>query len=149
YLGVEISIVSSQMLARIKVALILFVSLATSSLAVHPTEQIWTGEIGDSHCRFEHEPLAEGHPVLPSPECVKLCLKSGFKYVLIADDKLYAIANPENPDLAKFAGQTVKVTGELKGDAITVSRIESSVRFNSSGVKIPLQGPAGQSKYST
>jgi hypothetical protein len=111
-----------------KVVLILFVSLATSSLAVHPAEQIWTGEIGDSHCRFEHEPLNEGDNILPSPECVKLCLKSGYKYMLITDDKLYAIANPENPDLAKFAGQTVKLTGELKGDAITVSRIESSLR---------------------
>jgi hypothetical protein len=120
--------VSSQMVARIKVVLILFVSLATSSPAVHPSEQVWTGEIGDSHCRFEHEPLAEGNPVLPSAECVKLCLKSGYKYVLIAADKLYAIANPENPDLAKFAGQTVKLTGELKGAAITVSSIESSVR---------------------
>src|SRR5262249_41635920 len=110
--------------ARTKVVLILlilFISLTTSTLAVHPAEQTWTGEIGDSHCRFEHEPLAEGNPVLPSPECVKLCLKSGYKYVLIADDKLYAIANPENPDLAKFAGQTVKLTGELKGDVITVS----------------------------
>jgi len=87
-------------------------------------QQTWNGEIGDSHCNLEHEPIAQGDPVLPSPECVKLCLKSGFKYIFILENKTYAISNQDNPDLAKFAGQEVKVTGEMKGDVLTVSKIE-------------------------
>jgi hypothetical protein len=114
-----------------KTLLIIFLSLTATALSLvrrPAAEQIWTGEIGDSHCRFEHGPIAEGDSILPSPECVRLCLKSGYKYVLIVDDKLYTISNQDNPELAKFAGQTVKLTGELTGDAITVSKIESSGR---------------------
>ena len=89
-------------------------------------QQTWTGEISDSHCNAEHEPLAEGDPVLPSPECVKLCLKSGFKYVMVIGEKVYMIANQNNTDLDKFAGREVKVTGEMKGDSITITKVESA-----------------------
>jgi hypothetical protein len=34
------------------------------------------------------------------------------------------IANQDNKDLATHAGHTVKMTGELKGNAIVVSKIE-------------------------
>ena len=107
-----------------KISLMLFLSLGALTFGARPAQQTWTGEISDSHCRVEHEPIAEGDPILPSPDCVKLCLKSGYKYVFVVDEKVYTIANQDNPDLAKFAGQAVKLTGELKGDAITVSRIE-------------------------
>jgi len=89
-------------------------------------EQTWTGEISDSHCRAEHEPLAEDAPVLPSPECVKLCLKSAYKYVIVVGENVYSITNQDQPDLAKFAGQAVKLTGDLQGQAITVTRIEAA-----------------------
>ena len=98
--------------------------LIAITLVARPAEQTWTGEISDSHCRMEHEPISEGDPVLPSPDCVKLCLKSGYKYVFVADEKVFTIANQDFPDIAKFAGEAVKLTGELKGDAITVSKIE-------------------------
>jgi hypothetical protein len=100
--------------------------LLTLIAGAGPAEQTWTGEISDSRCRVEHEPISEDDPVLPSPECVKLCLKSGFKYVFVAGEKVYTILNQENPDLAKFAGDAVKLTGELKGVAITVSKIEAA-----------------------
>ena len=106
-------------------SLLLIVSL---SLLAKPQEQTFTGEISDSHCRGEHEPLAEGDAVLPSPQCVKLCVGSGYKYVFVVEDKVYTISNQNQADLAKFAGQTVKLTGNLKGDAMTVSKIESSGR---------------------
>jgi hypothetical protein len=94
------------------------------SLLAKPLQQTWTGEISDSHCRAEHEPLAEDDPVLPSPECVKICLRSGFKYVFVVDEKVYAVANQDYADLAKFAGQSVRLTGALKADTVTVSKIE-------------------------
>jgi hypothetical protein len=91
-------------------------------------QQTWTGEIGDSHCNLEHEPIAEDDPVLPSPECVKLCLKSAYKYVFLFEDKVYAISNQDNPDLVKFAGHEVIITGETKGQSITISKIEAKTR---------------------
>jgi hypothetical protein len=92
------------------------------------SEQTWTGEISDSHCAAEHVPISEGDPVLPSPECVKLCIRAAFKYVLVVDDKVYAIANQDYADLAKFAGQEVRVTGELKDNAIHIARMDEALR---------------------
>jgi hypothetical protein len=88
-------------------------------------QQTWVGEISDSACKFEHESVAEGQPPLPSPECVKACLRGGNKYILVVEDKIYEIANQKHEDLPTFAGKAVKVTGELKDKAITISRIEA------------------------
>ena len=46
------------------------------------------------------------------------------KCVLVVDGKVLQIANQDNKDLATHAGHTVKMTGELKGASITVSKIE-------------------------
>jgi len=89
-----------------------------------PPQQTWTGELRDSTCKFEHESIAEGEPVLPSPECVKACIRGGARYVFIVEEHLYEVENQKNPDLATFGGKPIKLTGELKGNAITVSRIE-------------------------
>jgi hypothetical protein len=50
------------------------------------------------------------------------------KYVLVAKDdkgatKVYAISNQTFKDLPKYAGQTAVVTGDMKDDTITVSKI--------------------------
>jgi len=87
-------------------------------------EQTWTGEIIDSACKLEHQEVAEGQPVLPAPECVKACLRGGSKYGFTFDEKFYDIENQKHPELEKFAGQKVKLTGEMKGTTITVSKIE-------------------------
>ena len=44
--------------------------------------------------------------------------------MLVSDGKVFQIANQDNKDLATHAGHTVKMTGELKGSSITVSKIE-------------------------
>jgi hypothetical protein len=44
--------------------------------------------------------------------------------VLVVDGKVIQIANQDNKDLATHAGHAVKMTGELKGNAIVVSKIE-------------------------
>jgi hypothetical protein len=111
---------------------IIFIGLVLASLCVvyaNGAEQTWIGEITDSACKFEHVPVAEGEPVLPSPECVKVCLRGGSKYVLLVDDKLFDIENQKHPDLEKLAGRKVKLTGELKGNSITVSKAEAEESF--------------------
>jgi hypothetical protein len=40
------------------------------------------------------------------------------------DGKVFPIANQDNKDLATHAGHLVKMTGEMRGSAITVSKIE-------------------------
>jgi len=87
-------------------------------------EQTWTGKISDSACGAKHEEAAEGQGVMADRECTQACVRGGSKYVLVVDGKPVQIANQDFKDLATHAGHTVKLTGELKGTAITVSKIE-------------------------
>jgi archaellum component FlaG (FlaF/FlaG flagellin family) len=84
----------------------------------------WTGQISDSMCKAKHEEAAEGAGKMPDKDCTLSCVKGGSKFVLLVDGKVYQIANQDNKDLAAVAGQSVKVSGDLKGDTITVAKIE-------------------------
>ncbi len=98
--------------------------IAFFSLGAVPTQQTWTGEISDGNCGLEHKEFMEGTPPLPAPECTKVCVKNGSKYVFVTEEKIFPLTNQGYADLAKFAGQSVKMAGELKGESITVSKIE-------------------------
>ena len=85
-------------------------------------EQTWTGQISDSACGAKHEEAAEGQGKMPDRECTQACIRGGSKYVLVVDGKVFQIANQDNKDLVTHAGHKVQVTGELKGNAITISK---------------------------
>jgi hypothetical protein len=87
-------------------------------------EQTWSGKISDSACGAKHEEAAEGQGVMADRECTQACIRGGSKYVLVVDGKVFQIANQDNKDLATHAGHLVKMTGEMTGSAITVSKIE-------------------------
>jgi len=97
--------------------------LMTSNLSI-AAEQTWSGNISDSACGKKHEEAAEGNGVMPDRECTQACVRGGSKYVLVVDGKVFQIANQDHKDLATHAGHNVKLTGELKGNVITVSKIE-------------------------
>src|ERR1044072_6013540 len=101
----------------------LAVALLAGAVSLH-AQQSWTGKIGDSACGVKHEEAAEGQGVMPDRECTQACVRGGSKYILVVDGKVMKIANQDNKDLATHAGHAVKVTGELKGDTITVSSVE-------------------------
>ena len=94
------------------------------SAAPFAADQTWTGQISDSACGAKHEEAAEGQGKMPDRDCTQACVRGGSKYVLVSNGKVLQIANQDNKDLATHAGHTVKLTGELKGASITVSRIE-------------------------
>lgn len=86
----------------------------------------WTGVISDSACGPKHEEAAEGAEKMPDRDCTLVCVHGGSKYVLVADNgTIYKIANQDFAELPAKAGRAVKVTGDLKADAITVTQIES------------------------
>src|SRR5919206_3653107 len=102
-------------------------SLTLVFLLVAPlaAEQTFTGQISDSLCKAKHEEAAEGQGKMADHDCTVACVKGGSKYVLLgADGKVYDISNQDFKDLEKMAGQKVKMTGDLKGNAITVSKID-------------------------
>ena len=99
-------------------AIFVFTTIATAA------EQTWTGQISDSACGAKHEEAAEGQGKMPDRDCTVACVRGGSKYVLVSDGKVFQIANQDNKDLAAHAGHTVKMTGEMKGNSIAVSKIE-------------------------
>jgi len=103
-------------------SILTFVLFVTA--APFAAEQTWTGQISDSACGAKHEEAAEGHGKMPDRECTEACVRGGSKYVLVSDGKVLRIANQDDKDLATHAGHIVKLTGELKGTSITVSKIE-------------------------
>jgi hypothetical protein len=107
-----------------KTALFLSAALLASTGGVFAAEQTWAGKISDSACGAKHEEAAEGQGVMADRDCTQACVRGGSKYVLVVDGKVLQIANQDNKDLATHAGHTVKMTGELKGNGIVVSKIE-------------------------
>ena len=101
----------------------IIVVLVVSALP-RAAEQTWAGKISDSACGAKHEEAAEGQGKMPDRECTQACVRGGSKYVLVVAGKVLQIANQDHKDLATHAGHAVKVTGELNGNAITVSKIE-------------------------
>jgi len=84
----------------------------------------WTGEISDSACGATHaKMLAEHKDLKADRDCTLACVKAGSKYVLVSDGKVFQIENQALPALQQRAGQMVSVTGDLKGDSITVTKI--------------------------
>lgn len=103
---------------------VLAVAVLCAVITTTAAEQTWTGKISDSACGKKHEEAAENQGVMPDRECTEACVRGGSLYVLVADGKVFELANQKHADLAKHAGHTVKLTGELNGKSITVSQVE-------------------------
>ena len=72
--------------------------------------------------------MEHGGKKLSAHDCSVACVKNGGKYVFVAGGKVYDIANQDFGDLEKQAGKTVRLTGEMNGDSITVSKIKASAK---------------------
>lgn len=105
---------------RMMISAIALVVGATVAAGAAP--ETWTGKISDSHCGAKHKTM-EGKKTTDR-ECTEMCIKGGEKYVFVSKDKVYQIADQKDPALATHAGHTVLLTGEMKGDTITVAKID-------------------------
>ena len=99
-----------------KLVLSLAATLAMGTLGLLGADQSWTGTISDSMC-------GASHGSTPAKQCTTGCIKKGAKYVVVVGDKVYMIANQDAAGLAKYAGDSVKLTGTMDGDTITVTKI--------------------------
>ena len=91
--------------------------------AVFAAEQTWTGKISDSKCGLSHKAMEHGDKKMTDRKCTEACVKGGAKYVFESKGKVYTIENQNQPDLVALAGRRVMLTGEMKGDSITVSKV--------------------------
>ena len=105
-----------------------FVMLAAAVLfAASPAlaaEKTWNGTIGDSKCNATHHKAEHGAQDDSDHDCVNKCVEGGNKYVFVSGGKTYQIANQDFAALKDHAGHKVALSGEMKGDTITVSKVE-------------------------
>jgi hypothetical protein len=87
-------------------------------------EKTWTGTISDAKCAAKHAKSEHGGASSDESECVKKCVEGGGKFVFVSSGKTLQIANQDYAGLKTHAGHHVELTGEMKGDSITVSKIE-------------------------
>jgi hypothetical protein len=109
-----------------KTLLSVLILAAFTILAAWAAEQTWSGKISDSMCGPSHNSSAEhGGKKMSDHDCTVACVKEhNAKYVFVHSGKLYTIANQDAPGLEDNAGESVKLTGGVNGDTITVSKIE-------------------------
>ena len=104
-----------------RIAVLLFaVALFAGSLSA--ASETHVGVITDTMCGANHAPMK----MSPDSKCVLECVKHGSKYALLEGTKVYTLSDQETP--AKFAGQKVKVTGQLyeKTGILKVEKIEAA-----------------------
>jgi len=87
-------------------------------------DKTWDGVISDARCNGKHAKAEHGAQEESDNSCVTKCIAGGGKYVFVSDGKTYQIANQDFKELKAHGGHKVALTGEMKGDAITVSKIE-------------------------
>ena len=94
--------------------------MALCSHAVFAAQQTWTGQVSDAMCKSDHAMMQKGANKMTDKECAMACAKSGQKYVLVSDGKVYKIDNQAVAGLAANAGGTVKVTGQASADGSSI-----------------------------
>lgn len=88
------------------------------------TEKTWSGKISDSMCGQSHKSTMEhSGKKMTDHDCAIACVKGGGKYVFVAGDKTYNIENQDFAGLEEHAAHDVKLTGEMTGDTIKVTKI--------------------------
>src|SRR5437660_10104165 len=108
-----------------KRALCFAIGILFSAAFVFAAEQTWTGKISDSDCGRSHKSAIEhAGKKMSDHDCVIACVKDhGAKYVFVSGGKIYNISNQDYAGLEEHAAHNIKLTGEMTGDTIKVSKI--------------------------
>jgi hypothetical protein len=109
-----------------KMLMTLTVAMLLAAPGAFAATGTWTGKISDSMCGASHAKMAAQHSgtgKVSDADCTEACVKAGGKYVFASGGKVYTIANQDDKDLAMNAGKTVRLTGDMQGTSITVSKV--------------------------
>src|SRR5882724_55216 len=98
----------------------LFMGLAANNAWAADTTM--TGKVSDAMCGAKHQMAGN------DAACTHECVKGGSKYALVVGEKVYTLDISDKAALDKLnelAGASAKVTGEVKGDTISVKSVTS------------------------
>ena len=103
-----------------------FVATAAVALLATPVfaaDMTWTGEISDAVGGKTHD---MGDKKESAKDCTLECAKADGSYILVVGDKEYKFSNPRFKGIEEHAGEKVTVSGSLKGDTITVTKVQAA-----------------------
>ena len=108
-----------------KKALMVIAAALWMAAPAFAADKTWNGTISDTNCKAKHAAAEEHGAKMTKADCVKACVdEHGAKYVFVSGDKTYNIENQDFAGLKTHAGHNVALSGDMKGDTITVSKIE-------------------------
>ena len=100
-------------------------ALALATAMPAGAQQTFTGRLSESMCGASHQPKTSAG-ALTDRECLLACINALAKYVLVDhNNQLVPIANQDAMGLPLYAGRPVTLTGEWKGDAIFITKVEA------------------------
>jgi hypothetical protein len=100
------------------------VAVAVMAWVPSASAETWKGKVSDGMCGAKHGSGEHAGGKTTDRECVEKCVKGGEKYAFVADSKVFKIANQDFAGLKTHAGHEVVLTGDMKGDTITVTKID-------------------------
>jgi hypothetical protein len=84
----------------------------------------WTGKISDAMCGAKKHSAEHDGKKITDHDCVQMCADGQkAKYVFVTGDKVYKVANQDFAGLKTHAGHEVVLSGDMKGDTVTVAKI--------------------------
>ena len=107
-----------------KLVLLAAAILFATAPALMAADKTWTGKLSDSKCNGKHSKAEHGSQMDSDHECANKCIAGGATHVFVAGGKTYKIAYQDFAGLKDHQGHVVALTGEMKGDSITVSKID-------------------------
>jgi hypothetical protein len=98
-------------------------ALTLDAAAVSAKTTTVTGKVGDAMCGVKHKMAGD------EAGCTRACVKKGSDYALVVEDKVYTLKTSSDAakhELDQLAGQAAKITGDLDGDTIQVTSVQSA-----------------------
>lgn len=109
---------------------------AVSTRVLAEQNQVWTGTLVDASC-YATDNSQVGNDHMDMKGCAMACLRMGRPAGLVTSDKKFFVLLVPSPDVAPYAGKTVRVTGKLRNGSILVDKFEAkkgdaweNVKFN-------------------
>ena len=102
-------------------------AILLSAAPLFAADKTLTGTISDNMCGAKHPGGEHDGKKMTEADCTKACVEGhGAKYVFLSGGKTYKIENQDFAGLKDNAGHKVALSGDMKGDTITVSKIEAA-----------------------
>ncbi len=107
-----------------KLVLLAAAILMSVSPALVAADKTWDGVISDAKCAGKHSKDEHGATAAGDHDCSNKCIAGGQKAVFVSGGKTYQIANQDYAGIKDHSGHKIALTGEMKGESITISKIE-------------------------